>query len=122
MPDSTPNYYRFPLDSDPLADLAATVQQLANMIPLVQGGDVSVSVPATTAQPVTITFPVEFSAAPELVGATLRVTNPSGRGVSVGTPTKTGMTIYIYNPGASAVTLSARWHAVKLGAFPPPLP
>lgn len=112
MPASTTRaLIPYMLDTDPLADVALHIKNLAQALDRLQpaGGNGSVTIAtANGSQSVNITFPTPFASAPR-VQATLTVNNPLGRSVSVSAVSATGCTIVVAS--ATAATLTFVWTA-----------
>lgn len=111
MPSNTANGLRIPLDTDPLADAAKAMRDLANGI---QSGQVTVDIVTqnVVVGPVNIVFPVPYPAGTQpVVTVTCNTTGAGTRHATVGGITNTGFGLYAVNQASSADVI-VNWIAV----------
>lgn len=121
MPSNTPNGYPYPVASDPVAQGATAIQNLASAVDTKLGvmaaGVVSVNC-ATIGQAAntTLTFPAgRFPSAPNVAfTSTQGATQPQNSANAPASITATGMTVYATRTAGSTGALNVGWLAMLI--------
>lgn len=121
--DTAPNDYPYPLSSEPMADLAAAVQALAEAVEAKLGGQKSGTVNsgtmvAGTTKTVAVVFATPFPAAGPVPRVVASLTGGQGTNanseVTVAAITRNGFNL-LFNRATLTGALDASWQATNVG-------
>lgn len=112
---TTPQGLPYPEPTDPIADGATAIKNLAAAVNQPVSGRVTIVITSAVAASITVTFPAGYFTAPPRVMATASLTSFDGYAANTFPPTATGVTISAFNVtwASKTINVPVDWMAVK---------